>query len=142
VDAERWLGQTVVVRIEVARGGRRKPRADGALDFVSPIGAPYSYGCVPDVVGGDGDPLDALVLGPPLRAGDHVERVVVGLVRFVDAGQVDDKLVCGQAPATAVERLRVRAFFAVYPWFKRALYLWRGRTGRTGLVGITWWTPR
>jgi inorganic pyrophosphatase len=140
VDVARWLGSTVEISVEVSRGGRRKTRAGGALDFVSPVGAPYSYGSVPGQLGGDGDPLDALVLGPPLPIGARVKRTVVGVVRFVDAGQVDDKLVCGTAPATRGERLRVWTFFLVYPWFKRALYVWRGREGRTELIGVQWWS--
>lgn len=128
------------VLIEVPKGGFVKRRADGSIDFVSPAPCPFNYGCVPGVVGGDGDPLDALVLGPRLAAGASVDRQVHAVVRFVDAGRVDDKLVCADHPPSRGERAAVVAFFRVYAQAKRLLYLGRSAAaGPTALIG--WQDP-
>jgi inorganic pyrophosphatase len=44
-------------------------------------------------LGGDGDPLDVLVLGPALPRGTVVAVRVLGAIRLTDAGAKDDKLV-------------------------------------------------
>lgn len=134
-----WLGRTVEVVIEVPAGGRVKRRPDGVVDLVSPLGLPWSYGYVPDTVSGDGDPLDAIVLGGRHPAGARVEGPVVGVVDFVDAGRDDPKLLVG-APGRW-SRWTVRGFFALYVPLKRGVHRWRGEGGSTRLRGIRWRLP-
>jgi inorganic pyrophosphatase len=43
-------------------------------------GYPVNYGFVPQTVSYDGDPFDALVLGPPIRGGRVVRGTIVGLM--------------------------------------------------------------
>ena len=125
----------VTVTVEVPRGGFVKRRADGSVDFVSPLPCPFNYGAVAGTVGGDGDPLDALVLGPRLAAGHRVNTEVRAVVRFVDAGRVDDKLVCADHPPTGPERAAVLAFFATYARAKRLLHGVRREPGPTRFEG-------
>ena len=127
----------VAVTIEVPRGGFVKRRSDGGVDYVSPVPCPFDYGCVRDLPGGDGDPLDALVLGGSLVAGDTISVPVRAVVRFLDDGAVDDKLVCGES-VTRADRARILLFFRVYAEAKRWMYRLRGRTGETRLVGWDW----
>jgi inorganic pyrophosphatase len=129
---------TVAVQIEVPRGGVVKRRADGSVDFVSPLPCPFNYGCVPHRIGGDGDPLDALVLGPRLAAGSVVQTRVFAVVHFLDAGQVDDKLVCGEIEPSAAERDAILAFFRWYARAKRVLHALRREPTDTRLLGWVW----
>ncbi len=134
------MGKTelAMVRIEVPRGGFIKRKPDGAVDFVSPLPSPFNYGSVEGTLAPDGDPCDALVLGPRLRAGDRVEVRIWGEVDFVDDGLADPKLVCSLGPAPrASDWLRVRLFFWVYARFKAALNRARGRSGPTLLRGVS-----
>lgn len=126
----------VRVVIEAPRGAFVKRRADARLDYFSPLPVPFNYGSVPGSVGGDGDPLDALVLGPGLARGAEVEVEVYGVVRFLDGGAVDDKLVCGVGPPSEGEWRAVEWFFRVFARGKRALNRARGVAGVTRLVGI------
>jgi inorganic pyrophosphatase len=135
IEVTRVRVTRVRVTIETPRGSFLKWRADGALDYVSPLPCPFNYGCVAGELGGDGDPLDAVVLGPALAAGEVVEVDVHGVVRFLDAGRVDDKLVCAHAPLTATQRRGVLVFFALYGRAKQALNRVRGRQGATRLLG-------
>jgi inorganic pyrophosphatase len=122
--------------VEAPAGSFVKRRPDGAVDVVSPLPVPWNYGRVDGEIGGDGDPLDAILWGPRRPAGHVEEATVAGVVRFVDAGARDDKLVCGDVGPLGRRALAV--FFAVYAPFKRLLHAVRGERGVTGVRGIDW----
>lgn len=133
------VGRIATVRIEVPRWSFVKRKADGRVDLVSPLPCPYNYGSVVDSVAPDGDPLDALVLGPRVDFGVLVETRVWAVMGFVDDGVDDPKLVCSSAPPTELERRGVERFFGVYAAFKRAIGRARGRAPITRRVG--WLEP-
>ncbi len=122
--------------IDSPRGSVVKRTDDGGVDFLSPLPCPFNYGSVPDTVSGDGDRIDAIVLGTRLAAGTRVEVEVLAVARFVDAGEEDPKWICGEAPLTGRARLQVSAFFRVYAIAKRALNRARGRSGATRYDGL------
>jgi inorganic pyrophosphatase len=124
------------VLIEVPRGGFIKRKDDGGVDFVSPFPCPFNYGSVPDTRSGDGDRLDALVLGPRVARGAQLSCNVVGRVRFVDAGLPDPKYICSETPLSTDDRRRIVGFFSFYARAKRVLNLLRGKTGETAYLGI------
>lgn len=109
----------VSVTIEVPRGAFIKRDAHGQVDLVSPVPAPFNYGRIEGVVGGDGEPQDAIVLGARLPRGHVVQLPVQAVVRFVDRGQRDDKWVCSPSTPTRFERRAVIGFFGVYAQLKR-----------------------
>jgi len=124
------------VLIELSRGAIIKRRADGSIDFVSPLPCPYNYGSLPGPRGGDGHPIDAIVLGPRLPARARVDLPVVAEVDFVDEGRVDTKLILSAAQLTSAQARGLVAFFRVYTLFKRALARVRGRGGEISFRGI------
>jgi inorganic pyrophosphatase len=99
---------TVNAYIEIARGDRRKWEfAMGAnrreIDRMIPIeigGYPVNYGFVPQTVSYDGDPFDALVLGPPLRDGQFVRGIAVGVMFMEDEKGLDSKVVLSRVDAS------------------------------------------
>ena len=135
------IPERVALVIEVPRGSfvKRELR-DGRLEreYVSPVPSPFNYGCVPDTPGEDGDPLDVVVLGPRLPANSHHDLPVVGVVRFVDAGRADDKLVASARVPTLAERRQVERFFRLYAVARRLLNLRRGFRGTTACRGLSW----
>ena len=48
---------------------------------------------MPLQLGGDGDPVDVIVLGDALPRGEVVEAKVLGLIKMKDMGEVDDKVI-------------------------------------------------
>ena len=67
-----------------------------AIDRMMPEevgGYPVNYGFVPQTVSYDGDPFDALVLGPPVSGGRVVRGVIVGLMVMEDEKGPDSKVV-------------------------------------------------
>jgi inorganic pyrophosphatase len=65
---------------------KNKPRK------VAYLGYPANYGMVPRTLGWDGDPLDVLVIGAPQLRGAVPAVKLVGVMRMVDGGDLDDKL--------------------------------------------------
>jgi len=125
----------VEVLIEIPRGSFLKRGSTGHVDFVAPLPCPFNYGSVPDLLGLEGDLLDALVLGPRLRFGARIRVAAWGAVTLADRGMTDDKLVCSATPLSASQRRSVLRFFRFYARCKRLLNLWRGRPGRTACDG-------
>ena len=121
---------TVNAYIEIARGDRRKWELDmgknaRAIDRVIPEnvgGYPVNYGFVPQTVSYDGDPFDALVLGPAINGGETVRGVVVGLMYMEDEKGLDSKVVLslrgpGGQPLhdlTASDQQRIGEYFRRY----------------------------
>lgn len=66
------------------------------LDRVEPsiFPKPVNYGFIPQTLDEDGDELDALVLtNEPIPTGVFLTARVVGVLKFVDDGEVDDKII-------------------------------------------------
>ena len=67
------------------------------LDRVEPaiFAKPTNYGFIPQTLDEDGDELDVLLITEqPLATGIFLEAKVIGVMKFVDDGEVDDKIVC------------------------------------------------
>lgn len=97
-DIENGLVNTVV---EIPEGSRLKvewdrERAAFTLDRVEPaiFAKPCNYGFIPQTLDEDGDELDTLIICPePLATGVWLEAKIIGVMKFVDDGEVDDKIV-------------------------------------------------
>ncbi len=127
--------RTVEVLIEVPRGSFAKRDARGKLEFLSPLPCPFNYGSVPSLPAADGDALDVVILGPRLMAGQRLDTSVRALVRFVDDGKQDHKLICSAAPLSVTEQGLVLGFFHFYALCKRLMNYARGRFGLTRCLG-------
>ena len=98
VDVNAGLVNTVV---EIPEGSRLKvewdrQRAAFMLDRVEPkiFAKPCNYGFIPQTLDEDGDELDTLIICPePLTTGVWLEARIIGVLRFEDDGEVDDKVV-------------------------------------------------
>src|ERR1700756_2518203 len=66
------------------------------LDRVEPaiFAKPCNYGFIPQTLDEDGDELDALIVtDEPLPTGVFLEGKVIGVMKFEDDGEVDDKII-------------------------------------------------
>jgi inorganic pyrophosphatase len=126
---------TVEVIIEIPRGSFLKRGSTGHIDFVSPFPCPYNYGSVPRYIGGEGDYLDAVVLGPRLAAGSRVWVNAYGAVGLSERFMYDDKLICSERAISPKDRRNVLRFFHTYAFCKGLLNLLRGERGRARCEG-------
>ena len=62
----------------------------------SSMSYPWAYGGIPTTWDLDGDPLDAMIVGvtEPLVEGCLVEARIIGVMKFNDGGEQDDKIIC------------------------------------------------
>jgi inorganic pyrophosphatase len=117
--------------VETPKFGFVKRSTDGSIDFVSPLPCPFNYGRIDGTTSGDGDPLDAIILGPRLAIGSRCNKAQRGTVWFIDGGKEDPKVVLSDRPLDLLDKIEIRAFFSGYVLFKRMLNLARGKSGRT-----------
>lgn len=90
------------VIVEIPKGQQNKFEYDKAhnlfrLDRVlfSPFHYPGDYGFVPQTLAKDGDPMDALVMiSHPTYPGILIEARPIGVLKMVDSGEQDDKILC------------------------------------------------
>lgn len=71
---------------------------DGVPRVVKYLGYPGNYGMVPRTLlpknlGGDGDPLDVIVLGEQVDRGSVLKCKLIGVLKLLDGGEQDDKLI-------------------------------------------------
>jgi inorganic pyrophosphatase len=98
----------VIVEIPAGRTEKWEVRKeDGALVWdlkkgkprvVKYIGYPGNYGMIPQTllskeIGGDGDPLDVIILGPPILRGSIAKAKLIGVLKLLDGEEQDDKLI-------------------------------------------------
>ena len=104
----------VHVVIEIPRGSRNKYEIDHDTGRIfldrrlfSATIYPADYGFLPDTLGEDGDPLDALVLvQEPTFPGCLIRSRAVGMFRMRDEKGGDDKVLCVPASDPRQEHLR------------------------------------
>jgi len=116
---------------------------DGTPRVIQYLAYPANYGMVPRTslpydVGGDGDPLDIVLLGPQVQRGKVVSARPIGILRLTDDGERDDKIVAVQITGPLSDVTDVPSLETNYPgtlaiietWFVN--YKGQGRTVSTG----------
>ena len=101
LDPGEYKDGTINVVIEIPTGSNHKierdrKRACFMLDRIEPIAfaKPCNYGFIPQTLDEDGDELDVLVVtDQPLTTGIYLKARVLGVMKFVDDGEVDDKII-------------------------------------------------
>ena len=116
--------------VEISRGDSTKwefriPLNRLEVDRVIPTalgGYPTNYGFFPRTISYDGDPADVLVVGPPIAGGEIVKGRILALMKMMDTGDLDSKVVVSPVddrgqPRYALEaadRDRLTQFFNTY----------------------------
>jgi inorganic pyrophosphatase len=100
-DAGDYQNGIINVVVEIPAGSNHKIEWDRKLgvmrlDRVEPqiFAKPTNYGFIPQTLDEDGDELDVLlVTDSPLTTGIVVDAKIIGVMKFVDDGEVDDKII-------------------------------------------------
>lgn len=107
-------GEEVSSIIEISKNSRAKYELDKdsgmlMLDRVlySSVYYPANYGFIPQTYCDDGDPLDILVLSQiEIQPLTLVKAKIIGVMRMLDQGEADDKLIAVCANDMSVNHLR------------------------------------
>lgn len=103
-------GQGFQVVVEIPAGTNKKLEYDsenkkfaaelinGKERMVSFLPYPGNYGFIPSTLmdtrkGGDGDPLDVLLISESLPTGSVVEAIPIGTLQLQDRGEIDTKII-------------------------------------------------
>lgn len=121
---------------EIPAGSNIKYETDAETGFIiadrfqsMPVAYPANYGSLTQSLGGDNDPLDVIFYTrAPLHPGTLIKLRPIGILKMVDAGEQDDKIIAvptskidptydniksiGDLPL--IEQQRLEAFFRVY----------------------------
>lgn len=89
------------VVVEIPTGSNHKIEWDRnhacfMLDRIEPIAfaKPTNYGFIPQTLDEDGDELDVLLISPlQLTTGTFMKARILGVMKFVDDDEVDDKII-------------------------------------------------
>ena len=89
------------VVVEIPTGSNHKIEWDRKnacfmLDRIEPMiyAKPCNYGFIPQTLDEDGDELDVLLItDQPLTTGIYTSAKILGVMKFIDDGEVDDKII-------------------------------------------------
>jgi inorganic pyrophosphatase len=93
---------SLTVIVEIPKGSRNKYEMDHDTGVIvldrmlfTAMQYPADYGFIDGTLGGDGDPLDALVfVGEPTFPGCRIRARPIGLFRMTDEKGEDEKILC------------------------------------------------
>lgn len=113
------------VVIEIPKGSRNKYEFDEELGVIkldrvqfTALSHPADYGFIPETRSEDGDHLDAFVMmDSSVFPGCLVEGRPIGLLRMVDDGDRDEKIIC--VPAKDVRYDHITELDQLSPHFKK-----------------------
>ena len=134
ITPRKEAGMEFDVLIEIPRGSRNKYEVDHESGLIrldrtlfTATQYPADYGFIPDTLGEDGDPLDALVLVlEPTFPGCLIRSRPIGMFRMHDEKGPDDKVLCVAAgdprqdhlrdlhDLPHFDRLEIEHFFLIY----------------------------
>jgi len=122
-------GRTDKWEVDKKNGNLKWEIKNGKPRVVKYIGYPGNYGMVPRTLlpkesGGDGDPLDILVLGPPLKRGEVVSAKLIGVLKLLDNGEQDDKLIAVQFNSPLKKSNSIKELNEHFPGVTQILELW------------------
>ena len=129
VDEEKCIINTIV---EVSAGSINKyelitESGQLKLDRVgySSMAYPFTYGAIPMTWDYDGDPLDVEIVNitEPLVPGSLVEVRIIGVMKFVDGGEVDDKIIGVLNDDKRSDHIKSYKDLGEY-WEKETKYYW------------------
>ncbi len=91
----------------------------------SSLAYPFAYGAIPCTWDEDGDPLDVEIVGvnEPLFPGSVAEVRIIGIMKFNDGGEVDDKVIGVLADDKRMDHITSYEQLGAH-WLKETTYYW------------------
>jgi inorganic pyrophosphatase len=86
---------------------------------------PFVYGGIPKTLDEDNDPLDIMIVNvtEPLIPGSVAEARIIGLLKFEDGGEVDDKVIAVLNDDKRVEHIKEVSDLGEH-FLKETIYYW------------------
>jgi len=134
-------GDSAKFEVTTDGSGMRQNQVDGRPRFIEYLTYPFNYGMVPrtledPALGGDGDPLDVIVLGDAIARGEVVAVRVLGVVRMVDTGERDDKLIAVVPGTPLAAAADIAQLDAQFPGITDILRIWLTNYKDPGMIVV------
>lgn len=131
-------------QVEKTSGALEWERENGVPRVVQYLGYPGNYGIVPRTLlptelGGDGDPLDVLLLGPAQPRGSVVPARAIAMLRLVDRGERDDKIVAVPTAGPLSDARDLTTLEARYPGVRQIVETWFANYKGPGVAVSNGW---
>jgi len=102
---------------------------NGTPRVVNYLSYPGNYGMIPKTIlpkesGGDGDPLDVLVLGPAVPRGSVIGAKIIGILHLLDGGEKDDKLIAVTHSSALYQINSIEELDKVYAGISTIIEIW------------------
>jgi inorganic pyrophosphatase len=128
----------VVVEIPAGTNAKWEVNKEGAMTWevregvpriVNFLPYPGNYGMIPSTLspqdqGGDGDALDVLILGPALPRGTIARVQLIGVMKFLDKGEQDDKFLAVMQDTPLGEMRSLKELNESFPGVAEIVHLW------------------
>jgi len=127
--------------LEKSSGDLKLQFIDGKPRIINYIGFPGNYGMVPQTLlprelGGDGDPLDVIVLGPAVERGSVIKCKLIGVLEMLDEDEQDDKLIAVATGSSMYAIDNLQELNANHRGITEILELWFTNYEGPGIVKI------
>ena len=110
-------------------GQIKQDTLDGKPRVIDYLPYPANYGFIPWTLltkesGGDGDPLDVIVIGPAIERGSVVECNLIGVLYLLDSGEQDYKLIAVSPESLLFDVDDIEDLYKEYPGVTDILKTW------------------
>ena len=101
----------------------------GKPRIVKFLGYPTNYGMIPRTLlpknlGGDGDPLDVILIGSYIERGTIVNGKIIGVLKMLDGGEIDDKILMIQNDSPLSEAKTIQDLKTQFPGTLEIIQIW------------------
>lgn len=138
-------GTTARYEVDGRTGLMMLAQKDGQPSYVRYIGSPGNYGMIPRTVrakelGGDGGPLDAIVLGDAAVRGTVVKARPIGILKLRDSGTEASKIIMGAVGSPFEDCSNLKDLDARFPGVTKIIEIWftnckgAGKDGKPAVV--------
>lgn len=121
-------------------------QVDGHDRVIEYLPYPCNYGFIPSTLqnkakGGDGDPLDVLVIGESIETGTVLKIIPIAVLNMTDNGERDDKIIAIPADpfARTINAQDFASLSTRYPTLIQILELWLGNYKGDDVIQIEGW---
>lgn len=139
-------GSNLKLEFNPSNGKFEAEKIEGKERIVDFLPYPGNYGFIPSTLmdkkaGGDGDPLDVLVIASSVPTGTVLEVKPLGALILRDRGELDTKIIAVPADSTmrVINAVNTQQFFLEYDGAKRIIENWFLNYKGWGIIELVRW---
>lgn len=113
---------------------------DGEPRVINYLPYPGNYGMVPRTLAGDGDSIDAIVIGSAMERGVIASTKLIGVLELLDGGEQDNKLIVVPIDSQFSHVDKMEELNELYPGIATIIEIWfdnyKGPVNDVEIIGL------